>query len=187
MLINFLLFQLGWFACVLGGANGWPWFGTGIALTIVALHLARLPQPRGETLLLLAAAGVGLAWDSLLMILGLLDYPSGSVLPNTAPVWIVAMWMLFATTLNSSMGWMQSYKKLSVLLGALFGPLAYYAGARLGGVILVEPVAAMFALAVGWAALLPLLLTLAQRLRGNSKPWGATAAAIGAQGGRRHV
>ncbi len=186
-LINFLLFQLGWFACVLGGAYGQPWLGTGIALAIVAVHLARLPRPKGEAVLILAAAGMGLVWDSLLLLLGLLDYPSGILLPNTAPLWIVAMWMLFATTLNSSMGWMQSYRKLSVVLGALFGPLAYYAGARLGGVILVEPVAAMAALAAGWALLMPLLLTLAQRLTGDNRVWTAAEAAISAKGAQRHV
>jgi hypothetical protein len=186
-LINFLLFQLGWFACVLGGAYGQPWAGTGIALTIVVLHLARLPQPKGEALLLLAAAGIGLVWDSLLVTLGWLDYPSGILVPHTAPMWIVAMWMLFATTLNSSMGWMKAYKKLSVLLGALFGPLAYYAGARLGGVILVEPVAAMAALAVGWAALMPLLLMLTERLAGNASAWPAAGVAASGEESQRHV
>jgi hypothetical protein len=165
-LINFLLFQLGWFACVLGSAHLEPWAGTGIALCIIAFHLARVPQPKGEALLILAAALIGFAWDSLLVALGWLGYPSGMLLPNTAPVWIVAMWMLFATTLNSSMGWMKAYKKLSVLLGALFGPLAYFAGARLGGVILLEPVYAMLALAAGWAALMPLLLVLAEQVSG---------------------
>lgn len=186
-LINFLLFQLGWFACVLGGAYGLPWTGTGIALAIVVVHLARVPRPKAEAQLILAAAGIGLLWDSLLVTLGWLDYPSGMLLPNTAPVWIVAMWMLFATTLNSSMGWMQSYKKLSVLLGALFGPLAYYAGARLDGVILVEPMLAMAALAVGWAVLMPILLTLAQRAAHSTGVWGAPAMAVTTQEARRHV
>lgn len=165
-LINFLLFQLGWFACVLGSATLEPWAGTGIALGIITFHLARVPQPRGEARLILAAALIGFTWDSLLVAMGWLGYPSGMLLPNTAPVWIVAMWMLFATTLNSSLGWMQAYKKFSVLLGALFGPLAYYAGARLGGVILLEPVYAMLALAAGWAVLMPLLLVLAEHVSG---------------------
>jgi hypothetical protein len=97
------------------------------------------------------------------------------------------MWMLFATTLNSSMGWMKSYKKLSIVLGALFGPLAYYAGARLGGVILVEPVVAMAALAVGWAVLMPLLLWLAEHLTRPTNPWATVEVIAVAQEGRRHV
>ena len=37
MLANFILFQIGWFACVPGGANDRPWLGAGIVLAIVAL------------------------------------------------------------------------------------------------------------------------------------------------------
>jgi hypothetical protein len=52
--------------------------------------------------LLSAAAGIGRAWDSLLMTLDFFDHASGVVPPNTAAPWIVAMWMLYATMLNSA-------------------------------------------------------------------------------------
>ena len=37
--LNFLIYQLGWFACVLGAAHQWPWFGTAIALSLVCTHM----------------------------------------------------------------------------------------------------------------------------------------------------
>ena len=40
-LVNYTLYQIGWFACVLGGASHRPWTGCLIALTLVGVHLTR--------------------------------------------------------------------------------------------------------------------------------------------------
>ena len=66
------------------------------------------------------------------MAAGWLEYPSGILLSNTAPHWIVAMWVLFASTLNVSLRWLRGRWALATLLGAVAGPLAYYGGAGLG-------------------------------------------------------
>ena len=39
-LINYALYQIGWFACVLGGASHRPWTGFLIAMILSGLHLA---------------------------------------------------------------------------------------------------------------------------------------------------
>jgi hypothetical protein len=164
--LNFVAFQLGWFACVLGAAHGWPWAGTGVALAIVAWHVARAERPRGELLLVLVAAAIGAAWDSALALAGWIRYPAGALIEGTAPHWIVALWMLFATTLNLSLAWLKRSAVLAAVFGAAGGPLAYWAGERLGALTLAEPAVALFALAAGWAVLTPLLLQIAARFAG---------------------
>jgi hypothetical protein len=166
IVINAIAFQLGWLACVLGGANQLPWLGTLAAALIVAWHLSIARQP-GRELTLLATVGVlGAAWDSLLVAAGWLSYPSGILLANTAPYWIVAMWVLFASTLNVSLRWLRGRWLVAAVLGASGGPLAYYAGAALGGVSVTAPWLAYSALALGWAAFLPLLIALGKHLDG---------------------
>ena len=76
------------------------------------------------------------------------------------------MWMLFATTLNVSLGWLKSRRYLAMAFGFFGGPLSYYTGAKLGGVVLVDRLPALAALAIGWAVLMPLLLALADRYDG---------------------
>jgi len=166
VLINFIAFQIGWFACVLGAAWGWPWAGIGIALAIVTWHLSRVAQPRQELVLVGAAAVVGVLWDSLLPLLGWIRYPNGMLVTNTAPLWMVTLWMLFATTLNVSLAWLKNRLWLAIPFGALGGPLAYLGGEKLGALELVEPMAALAALAIGWALLTPALLWLARRYDG---------------------
>ena len=170
MLINFIAFQVGWFACVLGAANGMPWLGPIVVTAAVALHLARARRPLQEFWLVCCAMAFGLVADSLLLATGWLSYPAGLWLPGLAPYWIVAMWALFATTLNVSMGWMRGRPLLTFLMGAVGGPLSYWAGQKLGAIELDPPGYALVALALAWGIAMPLLMWLAGRLDGVREP-----------------
>ena len=65
--LNILMFQAGWFACVLGAAYGLPWLGSIAAIAIVGWHLARATNPRREFALVCTAAIVGLIFETLLV------------------------------------------------------------------------------------------------------------------------
>jgi hypothetical protein len=164
VILNVVLFQLGWFACVLGAANGYAREGAVAAALIVALHVARAARPKREALLAAAAALLGFLFESALVQAGWVRFEAGVVLEGAAPYWMVALWALFATTLNESMRMLQARPWIAALFGAIGGPLAYYGGARLGALDLVQPAAMLAALAVGWAIATPLLLSLARRL-----------------------
>jgi hypothetical protein len=166
MLANAVLFQLGWFACVLGAARGQPWAGTVLAVCIVAWHIRCAARPADEIRLLALAVLIGAVWDSLLVTLGWIAYPSGTLLSGAAPYWIVALWALFATSLNVSMRWLKQRWWLAVLLGAVCGPLSYWAAVRLGAVEFVRPVRAIVALLLGWSMIMPALMLLSQRYDG---------------------
>ena len=168
--LNIGLFQIGWFACVLGAAYGMPWIGTAIALVVVAIHLYLAPQVRNEGLLILFAAVFGFIADTILLRGGWLEFTYGTLVPGAAPHWMVALWMIFATTLNVSMNWLKISSLLAVVFGAVGGPLAYYAGARLGALTLTEPVNALAAVGVVWALAMPLLLLVANRFNGTVRP-----------------
>jgi len=161
-LVNFVAFQLGWFAVALGAANGLPWAGTGVVLVIVAWHLRHAVRPRAELVLVLSAAGIGALFDSALAALGLVEFPNGMLVEGTAPHWMVALWMLFATTLNVSLAWLRRSLLLAAALGAVGGPLAYLAGAKLGALVFLQQDLALAALAFGWGVLTPLLVVLAR-------------------------
>lgn len=163
--VNLLAFLLGWLACVLGGAQGWPWLGVAAMGGVVALHLAATAAPKREGMLLLALGCVGAIWDGLLARLGFLEFPSGMLLPWLAPVWIIALWVGFATTLNVSLAWLQGRWYGALVLGAIGAPLAYWAGMRLGGVHLPDPVASLAVVAGGWSFLMPFASWLAFKLK----------------------
>ncbi|MBK5966017.1 hypothetical protein CCR95_18520 [Thiocystis minor] len=164
IITNLIAFQIGWFACVLGGANRLPWVGVGVVALVAGLHLSQSRHPRRESALLLTIGLLGAVWDSLLVRFGFLDYPSGMLLPWLAPVWIIAMWIAFATTLNVSLGWLKDRWFLATVLGAVGGPLAYYAGHKLGGVQFPDLFVGMAVLAGGWSFLMPLSAWIAKKI-----------------------
>lgn len=168
ILTNLAASEVGWFACVSGAANGMPWIGPLVVLALVTLHLHWSKRPGPEIRLLLSAVMIGLVADSLLVATGLVSYPSGIWIDGLAPYWILAMWAMFATTLNVSMKWLRNRVSLAIVLGAVFGPLAYLAGEKLGGITINNTVAAIAALAIIWAISMPLLVWLAIRMDGVS-------------------
>lgn len=162
--VNFFLFQAGWFACVLGAARGFPWHGALVALLIAAFIVFRSQRPRDELALVAAAAVAGFAFDSALALTGWVDFEGAVPAPLLAPVWMVALWALFATTLNVSLRWLREWPVLGMLFGAVGGPVAYYAGERLGALQFTAPLPGLAAVAAGWALATPILFTLARRL-----------------------
>jgi hypothetical protein len=167
---NFVLYQIAWLACVLGAAEGLPALGTATAGAVILWHLAHANRPRAELQLILLTGLIGGAWDSLLVVLGLIRYPSGMLLPGLAPHWIFALWMAFATTFNSSFRWLQGRVLLAAIFGSIGGPLAWWAGDRLGALELVNPVRALAVLGGGWMVVLPMLMGLARQFDGSSGP-----------------
>jgi hypothetical protein len=165
-LLNYLAFQIGWLACVMSAANGRPLLGLLMAVLIVGLHLSLAQNRWVEFKLLLSCAALGTVFDSLLLATGWVSYPNGEWLPFLAPYWIVAMWLLFAATLNLSMSWLKGRVWLAALMGAVGGPLSYIAGQKLGAIQLVNNEAALISLAVAWALMMPILSLLAQRMNG---------------------
>jgi hypothetical protein len=166
LIINFIAFQIGWFAAVLGGAHDRAWLGSSIALLVMLLHLGMSRQPLRELQLMLCVLLLGFGWDSLLVTADLIRYPHGQFSPQLAPVWIVAVWGLFATTLNVSLNFLKHRDWLAAAFGAIGAPLSFLAGVRLQALQFPDPFKALLALAIGWGLLMLILTRLAQRFDG---------------------
>ena len=164
VIVNLAVFKLAWTAVVISAAAGAPIIGVIAVAIAVGIHLRSCDNAESEVRLLLIAAAMGFAWESILVISGLLNYPSGNWIPGMAPYWIVAMWVLFATTINVGMRWLRRNGAVAAIAGAVGGPLAFYAGNSVGAVEFLSPVIALISIGVGWAVLLPLLVQIAIRL-----------------------
>ena len=159
----FVLFQTAWFACVVGAARGDPRVGVAVAAAVIATLVALSDERAVELRLVALALAVGLLWDSMLLRLGLVNYASPGPLADVAPLWILALWALFAPMLREPMRWLHRRPALAVLFGALGGPLSYAAAERLGACSFPDRGLALTVLGVGWGVVVPLLLAAAQR------------------------
>lgn len=165
-LLNYLGLQLGWLACAWGAAHGRPWLGPLVVAVHLGLHLCWSANRQREAVFIALATLVGLVVDSLQKATGLVayaaDYP---LLPWLAPAWIIAMWALFASAMSGSLQWLSGRYLPAALLGAIFGPLSYRAGAAMGAASF--PLGDWFSLgmlAAIWALVLPGLFWMHTKL-----------------------
>jgi Protein of unknown function (DUF2878) len=177
VLINFVAFEIGWFAAVLGAAHNHTWMGVLVAILMVVLHLLLSQRPLYELKLLVIVAVIGTLWDSVLAANDFIRYPVGQLLPTMAPVWIISLWALFATTLNVSLVFLRGRPLLAGLFGAIGAPLSFLGGMRLHALQLPKIGLALLVLACGWALLMPLLVCLSARFDGVNADLAATPGA----------
>lgn len=168
LLINFIAFEIGWFAVVLGAAHDYVWTGVMVAALVVLLHLLMSHRWIDELKLLISVILIGTVWDSALADNHVIRYSAGQLLSWAAPVWIIAVWALFATTLNVSLVFLRGRVWLAAAFGAIGAPLSFLGGMRLRALQFPEMEPALLMLAAGWAALMPLLMYLSTRFDGVS-------------------
>ena len=173
-LLNLVSLKVGWLSCILGAAAGAPAFGPAVVLVLVAVHIALRPNRTSELALIVGAGILGYAIDSILVLTGMLGFPEPAVWGWPSTVWMVALWCNLATSLRGCLSWLQDRLVLAAVVGAITGPLAYVAGARLGAATLPEPWAlSVGAIAVAWIVGLPALILLERWTRRLGAPANA--------------
>lgn len=169
--VNFIAYQVGWFAIVLTAARGRVWVAPLVAASLFALHLALTDHRRGEAWFVPLAALLGFGVDSLQAAARVFAFTPDLLAPWPCPLWILSLWVGFATLLNGSLRWLQRRLALAALLGLAGGPLAYLGGERLGALQFpVNRWLSLASVAIAWAMLTPALLLLARRSRGGAAP-----------------
>ena len=163
---NVVGFQAVWMASIAGAGQGYAWPGPLAALVFVAAMLAFGGKTRQDLRMLALALPIGFLLDTAFAASGWLRYAEPTPWVFAAPVWIWSLWAGFALTLNHSMAFLRGRPWACALFGLVGGPLAYWTAAgAFDAVSFGVPVAwALAALAIGWAAVLPLLFGLDQRL-----------------------
>jgi hypothetical protein len=166
VLWNVVLFQIGWFACVLGAAKGLPWLGPMVVLAVLFLQVTRTKDNARESAILASSALIGLSFDTTLIAAGVISPLRHAFPAPLSPPWLIALWPNFAATLNVSLRWLQGRYGSAAVLGSLGGPAAYWSGAALGAITIPEPLARnLLVLSVSWTAVVPLLLLLGAAIR----------------------
>lgn len=160
--LNAVGFQTGWWACVLGAGGPMEVASMALGWMLVCTHLWLSAHRRAEIQLALLAVLVGLLADSALQSLGLISF-YGWALGPLSPFWLWTLWALFALTLNASLAFLKRmHWGVSAVVGCVFGPLTYQAGAAFGAAAVPEGVGNTLGLALTWMVLLPLLVYAAR-------------------------
>ena len=97
-LVNAGLFQLGWFACVLGGNSLWLLLAAGALL----VHLLFISRSLAEVRLVVVVCVLGSTVDSLLLNADVFAFKQPGIV---IPFWLMLLWALLAITLTHCLAW----------------------------------------------------------------------------------
>ena len=158
-LLNFLLFQVGWFICVLGAANDSTFLALALVTTLIIIHITITPHKIDDIKLFAYALIIGFVYDGFIQFYGLILYNSAGWQFPLPPLWILMLWVLFSMTLNHSLSWLKGRIIISSVFGFVGGPLAYIAAEKLGAITITSS-QTIFILALGWAIITPTLIFL---------------------------
>ncbi len=163
--INAIFYQATWLITIAGAARGWWWAGPAALVVFAGWQLAVSSQRRADALLVLYAAVIGFVIDSAFAQASLISYAAATPWAQLAPIWIVALWMSFALTLNHSLAYLKTHALVAAALGGIGAPLAYLAAANWGALAFpASQLPSLILLATVWAVLTPALCRLAQAL-----------------------
>lgn len=152
MILNFILIQINWFICVLGAARGMEWIGVLSVSLTAGLHLIMFDHKRFELTFFLIAMILGWFIDAMLM-------NAGAIMVHTVPMspwgfvpFMIALWVNFSMSFSGCMNWIKNRYFTGIILGFVGGPLAYFSGARLGGISIGSDLSmSLFLIGVLWA------------------------------------
>lgn len=177
-LVNFVAFQVVWFAAVIGASKGLWWPGPVAVVVFAIAHLSSPMRVGGDGLLIAVALLLGVIIDSAYAVSGVLSYTAPFPSTQLAPLWILALWVGFALTLNHSLAYLAHRPLIATIAGAVVGPISYWsAGRAFDAVELGDPLwHSVFALSFGWAGAM-LVLSLVARRSVLFPPIGASTSA----------
>jgi hypothetical protein len=157
-LTNVLLFQVGWFVCILF-ASQWA-----VLYTLVAgcVHFYWSQTRVRDAIAVVLCLLIGVVHDSVLIHAGLIRFVESSLWP---PLWLMCLWLLLGITLNHSLRWVYERPYWSAMLGAISGPLSYLAGVKLSSAEWSSPLTEVIPIiAFLWLLVLPLHRFLSVRI-----------------------
>lgn len=149
-LIDFVLFQAVWFACVLATRSPYPLILPLVGTILVLGRVVQKGRLRRALPLGLTCIAIGTLGDALLVQLGLLSF---SPYPNLlgAPLWMIALWINFGLMLNPLFSWFMENCVRSLLGFSIGGALAYYSGEKLEVLSLENGWQSILAIGAEWA------------------------------------
>jgi hypothetical protein len=156
LIANIGLFQAGWFACILLSVP-WALLVVIAALLVHFFIIVSREKILSELYIVVVVLVVGVILESMYLWSQVLIRTDGSLIP---PIWLLLIWVMFATTFRYSMSWLRAKLLLAAIFAGVAAPMSYFAGANLNASVSVNE-NLMFSLAiisVSWAIVFPLMM-----------------------------
>jgi Protein of unknown function (DUF2878) len=170
-IVNAIGYQIVWFTSIYGASISNIWLGFLASLLFAIAMLSLGGKSKNDFRLLCIGLCVGMSVDSFFAASGLIQYDAAWPFNNTAPLWILALWLSFSLTLNHSMSFLRGNLWIASLFGLIGGPIAYLGADRIFDVLHygADILWVVLALGIAWAIAIPAILFIDERLANLQK------------------
>lgn len=130
-ILFFAYFYAAWFGSLWLGKNGFGIFALLLFLPSLFYSMVLHMFSKGVWIRAFLLGCLGIGFDQVMSVLGLVQFfgPEFSVL---IPLWLIGLWLTYVAYLPTMAQLFAKQRKIAVLLGAIFGPLSYFSGAKMG-------------------------------------------------------
>lgn len=168
VMIQYVGFKVSWMLAAWGAVKGPPLSYWG-ALPFFVFLIGHVIYTKRvwDLWFALVVAGMGTVVDTIYNATNLIDY-NGTypVLDFLAPIWITSIWAGLAVTLDHSLDVLIGRPVWTFVMGAVFGPLAYWSGEKMGAIrFAYDDWTTMAILAGPWGIMLILCYWVMERMR----------------------
>jgi hypothetical protein len=136
-IFNLIGFKITWIACVMGELyiNSFVGLIVGGIYLFIFFYFERYKKRAFNIILIFSISGY--IFDSFLSYSGLYRINS-DINFLFLPIWFLVLWPSFSSLLVNLFSFLKNNLIISILLGAIFGPLSYYAGIAIGLVTFIN-------------------------------------------------
>ena len=149
-LIDLIVFQVGWFACVIGSADTTTPLVFPIAgFLFILSRIVITGRFRSAFPFLIASTALGMVGDSLLVRLDLIAFYADPTVGG-APIWMILLWANFGLMLRPLFSWFLQCQTRCLIGFSLGGLLAYFSGWQLDRLAFTTVPFSSLAIAFEW-------------------------------------
>jgi hypothetical protein len=149
-LLAIATFEIAWVLLILGHQSWWLYVALLMMLAYFIIEKIKLAPPQSVYLNRLYLTVVGVTADFLLSWFELIRFTESTYF---IPIWLFLMWVLFAITFDQAYQWLANKSFFAALLGAVFGPAAYWGASKISAVEILSPLIFTVVSAVFWGIL----------------------------------
>lgn len=165
--INFFTFYVAWWAMLISHWKNQPAIGWLIFLLALVVHFFRVSiNKKKDAMEVVAIAVAGIFLDSALGAGGILTFHD-SFSTIIAPLWLMGIWVLFATTISYTFVLIRNKVLAQVVVGGFFAPVSYITGAKFGLLSTFQPFGTYYLIhGACWLVFFPLCFYISKKLKG---------------------
>lgn len=154
---------------MIGASIDYVYIGPFIMLIFLLIHFIVNGLKQSDVRIITIVGLIGIMIDSAFNMTTIIIYngTNSNIFP---PLWIIAMWIGFAATMNYSMSWLKNNYKIGFLVGSIFGPLSYITGHKFNAITInYSDSNPIFSLSISWALAVPIIFYINDKLIINNK------------------